>query len=343
MLFTHDWADINVHCLRMAYSENIESVGAFSITKVTHLFSLIWKTCKIRLRHRPKILYYLPASANKIPIIRDIIFLAAVRWLFKKTIWHFHAGGLPEYLEKHPIIRTLAKPFYSKPSLSIELYKADLPAGAYFKAQKNVIIPNGLDIEVLKPTQSSDAFNILYVGAISPGKGVLDIIKTAKILKRSEFLYKIRLVGEASSKDFYQEVEREIKKNELTDVIEFSGSLTGKKKLQAYAWADCFFFPSHYEAENLPLVLIEAMAYALPIVTTRWRGIPQLIGDSKCALLFDTKASDQYGRGILRLMQDDVLRSQMSASARKHYQDNFTREKFIDRMTTEFRTLCNHN
>ncbi len=58
MLFDHDWGNLKVERLRMAYSDSIDAVGKAGIGKVLHLFSLIFQTWTIALSKRPKVLYY---------------------------------------------------------------------------------------------------------------------------------------------------------------------------------------------------------------------------------------------------------------------------------------------
>ncbi|MGB2266512.1 MAG: glycosyltransferase family 4 protein, partial [Akkermansiaceae bacterium] len=125
----------------------------------------------------------------------------------------------------------------------------------------------------------------------------------------------------------------------LGENFKFLGVLKGNDKWQAYAHADVFFFPSHYQSENFPMVLIEALACGLPIVTTRWRGIPQLMGDSDAAILCDIHAPDDYARELDVLLNDEQRRSLMSEAARIHYGSHFTRSHFIRSMEQVFDEL----
>ena len=54
------------------------------------------------------------------------------------------------------------------------------------------------------------------------------------------------------------------------------GFASGREEAQAVGEADLFCFPTYYENENQPVNLIEAMAFGLPILTTRWRSLPEL-------------------------------------------------------------------
>ncbi|MGA2865552.1 MAG: glycosyltransferase family 4 protein [Verrucomicrobiota bacterium] len=56
-----------------------------------------------------------------------------------------------------------------------------------------------------------------------------------------------------------------------------AGFVYGAAKERVLSESDCFCFPTYYYAESFPLVLVEAMAFGLPVITTRWRSIPELL------------------------------------------------------------------
>jgi len=308
MLFDHDWGDLKVEKLRMSYSETIDDVGKVGVGKIIHLFYLIIKTWWIVLTRRPQALYYLPASANKTPVVRDVFYLVLVRWLFPKTVFHYHAGGLPEYLEATGKLGSFARYVYSGADLSIEISKSDCSPGRVFGAKRTVYISNGLDVELLPRSRPDDAeISVLFLGALNEGKGVLDVIEATKLVKAAGCNLSVQMVGAWSSDEFRKEAELQVEDAILRDSIFFPGPKKGDDKWQAYADADIFIFPSHYEAENFPLVLIEAMAFGLPIVSTNWRGIPQLVGDSYAAVLLDINAPSQYAE-VLRSLSENPRR-----------------------------------
>lgn len=340
MLFEHDWGAIKVAMLRMSYSDKIDAVGKVSLGKLVHLLCLIFKTWWIALSKRPEVLYYLPASANKTPVIRDIIYLGAVRWCFPKTVFHYHAAGLPDYLAEAGFLGRLGSRVYADADVSIEICRTEYSPGRAFGARRAVIVPNGIDVA---PAECAHAQKekpvVLFVGALSEGKGVMELIETAELLaqKRPDVVF--HLAGSWASQDFKQAAMQRISAAGLGEHFKFLGVLKGNDKWQAYAHADVFFFPSHYQSENFPMVLIEALACGLPIVTTRWRGIPQLMGDSDAAILCDIHAPDDYARELDVLLNDEQRRSLMSEAARIHYGSHFTRSQFIRSMEQVFDEL----
>ena len=342
MLFDHTWDGLKVERLRMAYSDTIDEVGKAGLGKVLHLLALTIKTWWIVLTKRPQILYYLPASANRVPVIRDIIYLGAVRWLFPKTVFHYHAGGLPEYLGTAGLLGKIARLIYADADLSVEISKTEFSPGRLFCAKQTVYVSNGLDVELLSRSRPDDAeMRVLFLGALNEGKGVIDVISATKLARTNDCQFQVEMVGAWASDAFRKEAEALVAEENLTNIVRFPGPMKGTEKWQAYADADLFIFPSHYEAENFPLVLIEAMAFGLPVVSTNWRGIPQLIGDSGAAMLLDINAPEQYADALTSLHGDAKLRAEMGQAARSHYTRHYTRGAFVEAMEAAFRSVLN--
>ncbi len=337
MLFDHTWSRMDVRHIRMAYSHSIHEIGHFSLHKITHLFSLVWQTWVMAIKYRPRVLYYLPASPRRIPILRDIIYLGLTRWMFPKTVFHFHAGGLPEYLDGLGILGQLARYVYAKPDLCVEICEADVSPGASFQSGSRVIVPNGVDVVLTPRTRpKKEKLHVLCVGALSEQKGLLVLLDTASILKGRKVDVEIHVVGGWISDAFRDYVHARIEQEGLGDIVYFDGILKDDAKWEAYANADVFILPSHYESENFPIVLIEALAFGLPVISTRWRGIPQLLGDEGAAILCDIKAPGQYADAIELLCEDAEMRKSMGGLARARYEDHFTREKFLLSMERVF-------
>jgi glycosyltransferase involved in cell wall biosynthesis len=59
--------------------------------------------------------------------------------------------------------------------------------------------------------------------------------------------------------------------------VTYADFVMGPAKEKILRESDCFCFPTYYYAESFPLVLVEAMAFGLPVITTRWRSIPELL------------------------------------------------------------------
>lgn len=334
LVFDAKFSSFESLVLPMQYSRSIDEVGAVGYRKVVHLFLLIFRTWKLWIVERPDALYYPPASANRVPVLRDVFYLGMTRFLFPKTVFHFHAGGLGDYLESIGLIGKMAKFVYRKPDLAIELYNEPDSPGKYLAAKMISVIPNGLAVDDLneKNRVESAMFTLLFIGSLREDKGVLDLIYTIEELKKRGKLVEIKIAGGWVSRGFEREVKALTEKLGVAEQFHWLGVIEGAEKWEAFRTADCFFFPTFYHAEKFPLVLIEALGMGLPVVSTYWRGIPELLEGSDAAFLSTTHAIALFADAIETLASDRQELIKMSENAKSHYEKNYTLEIFLNGM-----------
>jgi|SRR5665213_22520 len=85
--------------------------------------------------------------------------------------------------------------------------------------------------------------------------------------------------------------------------VNYLGFVSGPVKLRAFVKCDCFCFPTYYHAESFGLVVVEAMSFGLPIVTTRWRSIPEIMPLNYPGLV-DPQSPPQIAGALIRLMSE---------------------------------------
>jgi glycosyltransferase involved in cell wall biosynthesis len=170
------------------------------------------------------------------------------------------------------------------------------------------------------------------MGILCEGKGLLTLIEACSLVQKAGLSFHLVCAGAFESEDFKKEVEYLTETRGLTEVIQFPGVLRGAEKWQSFREADVFCFPSHYHAESFGIVLIEAMSFGLPIVTTRWRGIPDVVGGSGGAFIVEPNRSDLIAERLEVLLRDNELRATMGKRNRAWYCAHYTLEKYQLRM-----------
>jgi len=343
ILFDHDWQDFDVHRLRMEFSEEMQEVGRFQWKKIRHLFDLIHRAKKILRRNPGCILFYPPASAKWIPFLRDVIFLLAVRYLAGATVFIYHASGLPIFVEANPLRKWLGRLIYQNAEMALEVAQEAIPPHLAFEARSWQWCPCAIEVpDVTRtPRRADQPLTILFVASLQEGKGVLEILRTASLLKLEdrENDFRFRIVGRWFSEKFENEARQLHAELGLQTMVEFTGQLTGDAKWRAYADADVFFFPTHYESEATPIVLMEALGAGLPIITTRWAGIPAMLEGCGSALLFPVRSPSDYAGALTRWLQCRETLPEMENEARDFYRANFIPERFVGRVAASWKAV----
>jgi glycosyltransferase involved in cell wall biosynthesis len=328
--------------IRMAYSDSVVSAGKFGVSKIAHLFDLIRATRRALKKYPGAVLYYPPASPNWIPVLRDIIYLLAVRPVAGKVVFHFHSGGLSRFAQTHRMLKPLMIKAYAKADWAIELGASCPRDGEFFRARQVRIVPNGIDV----PSDADhrqpviDNLKILYVGIHTETKGLFDLLSAANELKRRGVEFEIRTAGL-----WYTDQERvrfealRLQWN-LQEEVQTPGQKTGADLQALYRWADVFFFPTFYPWETCGIVQLEAMAYGLPVVSSDWQGPQDIVLNGKTGFLCPVHDISAFADALQKLSADRSLIRQLGAAGRERYQSNYTAACFIANLKNILNEVC---
>ena len=115
--------------------------------------------------------------------------------------------------------------------------------------------------------------------------------------------------------------------------VRYLGFVSGDRKNQLLREADLFLFPTRYLGENQPVNLIEAMAFGLPIVTTRWRSLPEMLPAGYPGLV-NGQDPEELAVAIL-----SVLAERSGEYAREHFRERFTLERHLADLAAAIRSV----
>jgi len=129
------------------------------------------------------------------------------------------------------------------------------------------------------------------------------------------------------------EFDQLLKNPEFNAAVNYLGFVSGAEKECALREADLFCFPTRYIGENQPVNLIEAMAFGLPIVTTRWRSLPEMLPPDYPGLV-DSQSPEQVAAALIRLMSE-----RSGETARENFLGRFTIEGHLGNLARAFHSL----
>lgn len=326
--------ELNIIHIRMDFSRHVHENRIFRIGKVGRLFKLIHEARSALKEHPGAILYYPPAPARWMPVLRDMFFLICCRRLAGKTVFHFHAYGLGGFLDRR---RWLRRP-WMRPDAAVVLGNACRGDAELLDSKKVYVIPYGIDVPIHQSVgnEAVDELRILFVGHHLESKGVFDLLETARLLSLRNIKFAFRLAGE-----WMHPADRERffllkKRYNLDSSVTCLESLQGEDLWKEYAKADIFFFPTFYEYETFGVVVLEAMAHGLPVVASNWRGPADIVRHGETGFICDVHDVSAYSDAIEKLFSDVALRSRMGRAAERVYVENFTAQGYIEAMRNVF-------
>ena len=228
-------------------------------------------------------------------------------------------------------------------AISQGAYKGLISEGC--QKEKITIIPVGVDLEKfkvqsekLKIKDKAKQITILFVGRLEEEKGVKEFLRVFKQItdSKQQKTIKLRIVGKGSLKSW---IKRWIVNNQQENNITIEQH-SYQEMPQIYQEADIFVLPSKKTKtwqEQFGMVLIEAMASSLPIITTRSGAIPEVVGD--CGILVDEASVSQLSQALERLIKDKFLRTKLGKMGRARAEKYFDSQKIAKKIEKVYENL----
>jgi glycosyltransferase involved in cell wall biosynthesis len=160
-------------------------------------------------------------------------------------------------------------------------------------------------------TGAGDPLHVLTVGRLVPEKGAPVLVDAVARARARGVPVRLSVVGAGP---LAEQLAAQAESMGVADVVELVGPLGQQDLPDRYRAADVFCLPSF--AEGLPVVLMEAMASGLPVVTTAIAGIPELVDDHRTGLVVPPGRADLVADALVALARDPELRRRLGEAGR---------------------------
>lgn len=325
--------------VRMNFSNEISEVGVFGIKKVLQLFQLIAEIRR-NTKTKPDLVYYPPAGPNRIPVYRDILILYFLNRVSRKIILHFHAGGIDQIFKKVTKLESFfIKKAFSKAEAVIVLSDWLKKEVVWCKANKTFVVNNGIEDvfgRYLHKIVLPEVVSFLFIGNLKKEKGIFTLLKAARILHKRGQRFDIKFIGAFHSNEEKDAFMRFVEENDLKHHVRYLGTKSGDEKWSEFANSNVVCLPT-FETEAMPVSILEAMMFQLPVITTNWRSIPDLIKHDENGLLFEPDNADQLADCMQKLIESDNKRVEMGLQGRRDFIQKYTVEQHLKKMEIVFR------
>ncbi len=271
---------------------------------------------------------------------RKASFMVLARLFRRRIVFQLHGGGFRTFYESRSrpvrwiIRRTLMQ--------ADELLCLSASAVAWLRAEvpstRPHWWPNPVSAALIKQipqAQTERPPHLLFLGALLPAKGVLELLRAFSELRCADGRARLLIAGTGPQE---RQLREQVTDLGLDEAVDFLGWVTGEQKLACMRRARLLVLPSHLEQQ--PMVLLEAMALGTALVATRVGGVPDIVRDGVDGILVEPGDSAQLAAALKDLWSDAELRQSLAQSARARVQDVHLAARVADQSRRLYRELA---
>lgn len=341
------------HYVNMAVAARLEDVGRGGWHKVKGIFHKLMEIRRAVKSVKPDLVYITPNSAGA-PFYKDFLTVMMLKMMKQRIVMHFHNKGVATRQERW---------------LDNRLYRR------YFKGVKLILLADALYEDVRKYIGRNDVFvcpnaipeiamasemvskrrggqenvsapshsavpHILWLTNIMRTKGIMEYLSALKLLKERGVKFKADFVGGLTKEMTGGEFDAALATLGLNDSCAYYGPKYGNAKYEYFRDADVFVLPSYTEA--LPVSILEALQFALPVVASNVGGVSAEVEDGVNGLLIGGATpimlnkfrpdATEIADKLELLLKNSSLRRRMGIAGRRKFEREFTLEVFEKRM-----------
>ena len=319
----------NCTYINLGTSLTIDEIGGKSWSKLFRYLHILGKVMWNIITDRPD-LCYLTISSKGAPFYKDAIIVWMVKLLRVKLVYHFHNKGVS--LNHDRFMDNLLYKFVFNNTKVILLSKFLYSDIRKYVDEDNVYYcPNGIEKSnhELKSNKKNNIPELLFLSNLLVFKGVYVMLDSFVLLRKRMVNFHCTMVGgigDITEKDLLNKLEN----LGLKDHVSYVGKKYGIEKDKEFAKSSIFIHPTLDDC--FPLVLLEAMQYSLPIVSTFVGGIPEIVEDGVNGYLVAMNDSVALAEKLEMLIQNPHLCVKMGNVGNEKLNSRFVLEIFEQRL-----------
>ena len=263
---------------------------------------------------------FLNCSDKGIKYLSPILYFIAKIFRLKFVVRPF-GGDFKDYTERFGKVQ---KWIFERTTLKVDLLFLQTKKLIQFyqnKKIKTIQLPTSRDNPTEVRGNRDFGKRFIYLGFVNKSKGINHLLEAEKKLGDD---YTIHIYGpirenyESSQEKRFQE-----KFDEQKGI--YQGVLQKEKVLETLRKYDVLILPTFYQGEGYPGVIIEAYSLGLPVITTKWKSIPEIVEDRKTGILIEPQSTGELIDAIQFFNKNNY--QSFSKNARAHFEKTFSTEQ----------------
>lgn len=269
--------------------------------------------------------------ASRASFWRKSVVCLMARLARRPYLLHVHGAEFDRFyhLECGPMRRRFVRYIFARAALILALseqWRAELRR--ICPRTPIEIVPNAVSLPGVdpRPPARTDVETILFLGELGRRKGTYDLLTAFARLAARRPRMRLVCAGDGD----VEGARAAAASLGLADRVECPGWLSADRRDAALARATIFALPSY--AEGMPMALLDAMSWGIPVVTTTVGGIPQVVRHELNGLLVTAGDVDAIHEALLRLAEDGSLRERLGRAARATIERDFSLDAALERL-----------
>lgn len=245
---------------------------------------------------------------------RKYIYFKFLRFWRKKIIYHFHgAFFLKQYERTSKFWKKRVKKLLEGCDLVISISKNWRKSILEIAPNTKIeVLPNSLHLPSTGQSfgRHNHPVNLTFLGHIGDRKGIFDLLVVTKRLLDSGYELKLHVGGNGD----IDRLKENIHWLGISSSVDYKGWLSEGQRNNLLRQTDIFVLPSY--GEGMPMSILEAMSFGVPVISTEVGGIPEVVLDGQTGVLVKPGDIDTLYIKILELLLDRQKREQLGKNAR---------------------------
>lgn len=257
-----------------------------------------------------------------VTLARAALLVVAARVRLRKVVLHVHSGKIQLWLT-NSIRKTVVRVALAGANRVVAVSQGAHEALRSSVSPKRLrYVPNGVDVERFgPPEQPHDPPRVLYVGLLTPRKGVTDLFTASRMLLDRGIEHELVIAG--GTPDEGPEAEAEVRAAAPSHA-QLVGTRPHEEMIELYRSADVFCLPSWWEA--MPLTVLEAMATGVPVVATGVGDVPSMLGGGAAGEIVPVRNPPALANALEKFLTDAELRRRRGDEGRRRAAERYTLE-----------------
>ncbi|ARK12561.1 glycosyltransferase family 4 protein [Fibrivirga algicola] len=248
-----------------------------------------------------------------------IFFLTAKYGFGKQVVYHMHGSKFDVfYKNSDPVSKRLIRFLVERVDLVICLsdywYRF---FSENFQVRQLTILGNVIhdrqpDSEAKQVIKTDSRLQVLFLGAIGERKGIFDLLDA---IRQHRDAFEGRLLLRVGGNGETDRLQAYIAEHGLHSLVQFEGWVSGEKKHELLSVADVYILPSYHE--GLPISILEAMNYELPIISTPVGGTAEVVKEGVNGFLVQPGDKTAMADTLLRFVECPELLNTMGLASNR--------------------------